>query len=47
MGNQATFTVLPNIYDIKAFDYETRKESWQKDVDVRDVKEYESDILIE
>lgn len=47
MGNQATFTVLPNIYDIKAFDYETRKESWQKDVDVRDVKEYKNDILIE
>ena len=47
MGNQATFTVLPDIYDIKAFDYETRKESWQKDVDVREVKEYKSEISVE
>lgn len=47
MGNQATFTVLPDIYDIKAFDNETRKDTWLKDVDVREVKEYKSEILIE
>lgn len=47
MGNQASFTVLPGIYDIKSFDYETRKETWLRDIDLTEKESYHGEIIVE
>ena len=46
MGSRATFKLLPGVYDIKAFDAETRKEAWLRDVDLTEVPEYKNEILV-
>ena len=46
MGSKAVFVLMPGIYDIKAIDYETKREAWLRGVDLIKEKAVNIEITV-